>query len=79
MKECAIDGERAVVPHDQAPEVSEPGVGAFDNPSPAVAPQGSAILRSMSLANCLIDLPVGPSRIEKGELVDVILTEQPPV
>src|SRR6267378_166225 len=44
MKECAIDGERAVVPHDQAPEVSEPGVGAFDNPSPAVAPQGSAIL-----------------------------------
>src|SRR6266704_6746304 len=35
-------------------------------------PQGSGILRSMSLANCLIDLPVGPSRIEKGELVDVI-------
>jgi molybdopterin biosynthesis enzyme len=31
----------------------------------------------MSLANCLIDLPVGPSRVEKGELVDVILTEQP--
>ncbi|TMC44596.1 MAG: molybdopterin molybdotransferase MoeA [Chloroflexi bacterium] len=40
-------------------------------------PQGSGILRSMSLANCLIDLPVGPSRIEKGETVDVILTEQP--
>jgi molybdopterin molybdotransferase len=40
-------------------------------------PQGSGILRSMSLANCLIDLPVGPSRIEKGEVVDVILTEQP--
>jgi molybdopterin molybdotransferase len=40
-------------------------------------PQGSGILRSMSLANCLIDLPVGPSRIEKGEQVDVILTEQP--
>jgi molybdopterin molybdotransferase len=40
-------------------------------------PQGSGILRSMSLANCLIDLPVGPSRIEKGEEVDVILTEQP--
>jgi len=39
-------------------------------------PQGSGILRSMSLANCLIDLPVGPSRIEKGEEVDVILTEQ---
>jgi molybdopterin molybdotransferase len=40
-------------------------------------PQGSGILRSMSLANCLIDLPVGQSRIEKGEEVDVILTEQP--
>jgi molybdopterin molybdotransferase len=39
-------------------------------------PQGSGILRSMSLANCLIDLPVGPSRTEKGELVEVILTEQ---
>ena len=31
----------------------------------------------MALANCLIDLPVGPTRIEQGELVDVILTEQP--
>src|SRR2546426_6808589 len=28
-------------------------------------PQGSGILRSMSLANCLIDLPVGPSRSEE--------------
>src|SRR5580658_2608123 len=44
MKECAVDGERAVVAHDQASEVSEPGVGSFDNPSPPVAPQGSAIL-----------------------------------
>src|ERR1700676_1293026 len=39
MKESAIDRERAVVAHDQAPEVTEPGVGAFDNPSPPVAPQ----------------------------------------
>jgi len=38
-------------------------------------PQGSGILRSMALANCLIDLPVGPSRIEPGTVVDVILTE----
>jgi molybdopterin molybdotransferase len=41
-------------------------------------PQGSGILRSMSLANCLIDLPVGPSRVESEAIVDVILTEQPP-
>ena len=40
-------------------------------------PQGSGILRSMSLANCLIDLPVGSTRIEPGATVDVILTEQP--
>ncbi|HEV8536638.1 MAG TPA: gephyrin-like molybdotransferase Glp [Candidatus Limnocylindria bacterium] len=40
-------------------------------------PQGSGILRSLSLANCLIDLPVGPTRIEAGEQVDVILTESP--
>jgi len=38
-------------------------------------PQGSGILRSMSLANCLIDLPVGPTRVEQGALVDVILSE----
>ena len=44
MKEGAIDRERAVVAHDQAPEVSQPGVGAFDDPSPAIAPQRSAIL-----------------------------------
>ena len=38
-------------------------------------PQGSGILRSMSLANCLIAMPIGPSRIEQGAVVDVILTE----
>jgi molybdopterin biosynthesis enzyme len=38
-------------------------------------PQGSGILRSMSLANSLIDLPIGVSRVEPGALVDVILTE----
>src|SRR5579863_1787452 len=45
MKEGTIDSERAVVAHHQASEVSEPGVSAFDNPSPSVAPQRSAILR----------------------------------
>jgi len=44
VKEGAIDRERAVVAHDQAPEVTEPGVGAFDNPAPPVAPQRSAVL-----------------------------------
>ncbi len=44
MKERAIDCERTVVAHNQAPEVSQPSVGAFDNPSPLVPPQGSAVL-----------------------------------
>jgi len=40
-------------------------------------PQGSGILRSMSLANCLIDVPAGPKRVAAGETVSVILTEAP--
>jgi molybdopterin molybdotransferase len=40
-------------------------------------PQGSGILRSMSLANCLIDAPEGVKRIGAGENVTVILTDQP--
>lgn len=40
-------------------------------------PQGSGILRSMSLANCLIDLPEGRDRHAAGETVDLILTDQP--
>jgi len=40
-------------------------------------PQGSGILRSMSLANCLIDLAEGRERYEAGETVDLILTELP--
>src|SRR6202166_4267532 len=54
MKEGAIDRERAVVAHDQAPEVTEPGVGAFDNPSPPVAPQrgNSKKRKPRSPVNC---------------------------
>ena len=40
-------------------------------------PQGSGILRSMALANCLIDLPEGRDRHEPGETVELILTDQP--
>ena len=45
MKERAIDRERAIVTDHQASEVSQPGVGAFHDPSSAIAPQCSAILR----------------------------------
>ncbi len=40
-------------------------------------PQGSGILRSMALANCLLDLPVGPSFVRTGTAVAVILTDLP--
>ncbi len=40
-------------------------------------PQGSGILRSMALANCLLDLPPGPESFAAGETVAVILTDHP--
>jgi len=39
-------------------------------------PQGSGILRSMALANCLLDLPIGPDRVEAGSEVTILLTDQ---
>jgi hypothetical protein len=44
MKEAAIDGERAVVTHYQAPVVPEPSDGALDDPAALVPPKGPAIL-----------------------------------
>jgi molybdopterin molybdotransferase len=35
-------------------------------------PQGSGILRSMSLANCLIDIPEEVERLHPGDTVQVI-------
>jgi molybdopterin molybdotransferase len=40
-------------------------------------PQGSGILRSMSLANCLLDLPQGLRSFKAGATVTVILTDHP--
>jgi molybdopterin molybdotransferase len=40
-------------------------------------PQGSGILRSMALANCLLDLPPGRASFAAGETVSVILTDLP--
>jgi molybdopterin molybdotransferase len=39
--------------------------------------QGSGILRSMSLANCLIDLPESVSSARPGDTVTVLLTDRP--
>jgi molybdopterin molybdotransferase len=42
----------------------------------STGPQGSGILRSMSLANCLIDLPESASAAEPGDTVNVLLTDR---
>jgi molybdopterin molybdotransferase len=43
----------------------------------STGPQGSGILRSMSLANALIDLPEPIAAAGPGETVGVLLTDQP--
>ena len=72
MKERAIDRERAVVAHDQASEVSQPGVGAFDDPSPPVAPQRSAILcrgpNAILLCGQISSIPRFCKRLRNGSL-----------
>ena len=42
----------------------------------STGPQGSGILRSMSLANCLIDLPEAASGAAPGDTVGVLLTDR---
>jgi molybdopterin molybdotransferase len=54
--------------------------GVYDRATETVrstGPQGSGILRSMSLANCLVDIPEAPASAQPGTMVDVILTDQP--
>ncbi len=54
--------------------------GVYDGRAGTVrttGPQGSGILRSMALANCLIDVPEGRLGAGPGETVTVILTGQP--
>jgi len=43
----------------------------------STGPQGSGILRSMSLANCLIDLLEPLSAAQPGDTVSVVLTDLP--
>ncbi|HKW79009.1 MAG TPA: gephyrin-like molybdotransferase Glp [Candidatus Limnocylindria bacterium] len=54
--------------------------GVYDRDAGTVAstgPQGSGILRSMALANCLIDVPEPIAAAEPGETVSVVLTGLP--
>jgi molybdopterin molybdotransferase len=43
----------------------------------STGPQGSGILRSMSLANCLIDLPEAAAAAGPGDTVSIHLTDSP--
>ena len=43
----------------------------------STGPQGSGILRSMSLANCLIDIPADTDHLDAGAQVTVILIDRP--
>jgi len=45
MKKAAVNGKRAVIAHDQAAEVAQPGEGAFHGPPPPVSPECPTVLR----------------------------------
>jgi molybdopterin molybdotransferase len=54
--------------------------GSYDAAAGTVrstGPQGSGILRSMSLANCLVDLPEPMTAAGPGDMVSVLLTDRP--
>ena len=53
--------------------IYDPGGGTVRT----TGPQGSGILRSMALANALVDLPIGPAVVRAGSEVTVILTDAP--
>ena len=45
MKEGLVNGQRAVIAHDQSAEVAEPSEGAFHDPASLIAAQRSTVLR----------------------------------
>jgi hypothetical protein len=49
MKEPGISRDQALIAHDEAAKVSQPGQGPFDHPPPAIAPQLPAVLMSRPL------------------------------
>ena len=48
MEKRGVDRDAAIPPDHEPPEVSQPGKGSFDLPSPTVAAQVSAIVKDPS-------------------------------
>jgi len=60
VEEGAISGEQILMTDQQASELAKPGVGSFDDPTPLVAPQCSAI----RIAPLLAILPVRGDQLD---------------
>jgi len=70
---------RLLEPIDTPPGLRFFARGIHDPVSATVrttGPQGSGILRSMSLANCLIDIPAEVDHLDAGTAVTVIRTDE---
>ena len=59
MKKAPIDSQNAVITHRQAPEKSQPRVGALDFPAPFVTPQ----LASVRIRPLLFVLPIRSNQL----------------
>jgi len=60
MNESLVDGERAVIAHDQSAEVAQPSDAEFDDPSALVAAPHATVLRQCPV-------PVGAVRRDQGD------------
>jgi hypothetical protein len=77
MKECLVDGQRAIVAHHQSTEVTEPGEGAFHGPSSPVTAQRPAVLRGglatiLAMRNDQLDAAPGQSLPQRVTVVAAV-------
>jgi len=77
MKEPSINGQRAVVAHDEPAEVPEPGEGAFHGPASPVTPQRPAVLRGrlapiLAMRNDQLDAALGQSLPQRVTVVAAV-------
>jgi len=71
VKECLLNGERAVIANHGVLEVAEPGEGLFHRPATLIAPQRATVLgRRLAtiLAVLCHQLNAAPSQLRNGSL-----------